>query len=204
MKSASSARKGVIARRDERSLVIEVGGIGIRVNVPEPCLGRVGKVGERAELLTRLVVREDSLTLFGFSSEAERSMFDSLTGVSGIGPKAAISILSCGGAGDIARMIIEEDVRALVKIPGIGKKTAERIVVELKDRIEIERAPVSTEGAAGRMPAGVFEEAAEALMSLGLSRPAAERAIERIEQDGQTASLPVEDIVKMALRKVPQ
>lgn len=199
-----SSIEGILASKGETSVVIEVGGIGMQVFVPAPCLDRIGRVGERVELFTRLNVREDSLTLFGFSTVAERSLFDSLTGVSGIGPKAALSILSCGEAGDIARMIVEENVRALVKAPGIGRKTAERIVVELKDRLDVECIPATSVHPTGGAEAGALEEASEALMSLGLSRPAAERALERIEGSEDLSDLQVEEIVRLALRKVPR
>ena len=199
-----SSIEGVLVSRDDSSVVIQVGGIGLQVFVPAPCLEKLGRAGEKVELFARLNVREDSLTLFGFSTESERSLFDSLTGVSGIGPKAALSILSCGESGEIARMIMEEDVRALIKVPGIGKKTAERIVVELKDRLEVERLSVSTTARRAAGMDGIMEEAAEALMSIGLSRPAAERALERIEDPEGLSSMAVEDIVRMALRKVPR
>jgi Holliday junction DNA helicase RuvA len=196
-----SSIEGTLAAVRESSVVVETGSFGLEVHVPARAALSLGAVGERVRLSTYLHVREDALVLFGFTSEYDREVFLSLLGVSGIGPKAALAILSAGSAAEVAAMIRGEDVRGLVRIPGIGKKTAERIVVELKDRIELEG------GASG--PAGpiagseTLEEAVAALMSLGLTRSNAEKALDRLQLAGDAGDLSVEEIVKMALRKVP-
>jgi Holliday junction DNA helicase RuvA len=132
-----SSIEGRLAEKRETSVVVETGGFGLEIRVPAPALTGLGPVGERVRLETYLHVREDALTLFGFASAYDRSVFTALLGISGVGPKAALAIMSQDSADALARMIRGEDVRSLVRIPGIGRKTAERIVLELKDRIEV-------------------------------------------------------------------
>jgi len=196
-----SSVEGMLAEKREASVVVETGGFGLEIHVPAPAVARLGPIGERVRLETYLHVREDALTMFGFASGYDRSVFISLLGISGVGPKAALAIMSHDSADVLARMIREEDVGALVRIPGIGKKTAERIVLELKDKIEVDGAAARTEGPGAR--SGMFEEAVAALMSLGLTRSNAERALERVTLEKDAGEYGVEDIVRMALRKVP-
>ena len=192
---------GMLAVRNETSIVVETGGFGLEIRVPAPALAVLGNVGEKVRLSTYLHVREDALTLYGFATEYDRSIFTALLGISGVGPKAALTMMSTGSAAVLAGMIRDENVRALVKIPGIGKKTAERIVLELKDRIEVEGGTAGQAGPAARSE--TLEEAVAALMSLGLTRSNAERALERLDLHGDVSEYQVEDIVRMALRKVP-
>ena len=196
-----SSVEGTLAAVRESSVVVETGGFGLEVHVPAPAALALGAVGERVRLSTYLHVREDALTLFGFASDYDRGVFLALLGVSGVGPKAALAMLSTGSAAEVAGMIRGEDVRGLVRIPGIGKKTAERIVVELKDRIEVVGGAAGPAGPAPRTE--ILEEAVAALMSLGLTRINAEKALDRLSLAGDAGGLPVEEIVKMALRKVP-
>jgi Holliday junction DNA helicase RuvA len=193
--------EGMLAVRNETSIVVETGGFGLEIHVPAPALAVLGNVGEKVRLSTYLHVREDALTLYGFATEYDRSIFTALLGISGVGPKAALTMMSTGSAAVLAGMIRDENVRALVKIPGIGKKTAERIVLELKDRIEVEGGAAGQAGPAARSE--TLEEAVAALMSLGLTRSNAERALERLDLHGDVSEYKVEDIVRMTLRKVP-
>lgn len=193
--------EGMLAVRNETSIVVETGGFGLEIHVPAPALAVLGTVGEKVRLSTYLHVREDALTLYGFATEYDRSIFTALLGISGVGPKAALTMMSTSSAAVLAGMIRDENVRALVKIPGIGKKTAERIVLELKDRIEVEGGAAGQAGPAARSE--TLEEAVAALMSLGLTRSNAERALERLDLHGDVSEYQVEDIVRMALRKVP-
>jgi Holliday junction DNA helicase RuvA len=196
-----SSIEGTLAARTGTGVVVETGGFGLEVNVPLPALAALGSIGERVRLSTYLHVREDALTLFGFASEYDRGIFIALLGVSGVGPKAALAMLSQGSAAELAAMIRGEDVRSLVKVPGIGRKTAERIVLELKDKIEVAGDPRVPSGPAARPE--TLEEAVAALMSIGLTRSNAEKALERVEFDGDPSACAVEDIVRMALRRVP-
>jgi Holliday junction DNA helicase RuvA len=196
-----SSIEGILAGRTGTSVVVETGGFGLELHVPAPALAALGSIGGKVRLSTYLHVREDALTLFGFASEYDRGIFIALLGVSGVGPKAALTIMSQGSASDLAVMIRGEDVRALVKIPGIGKKTAERIVLELKDKIEVSGETAGQAGPAA--PPETLEEAVAALMSIGLTRGNAEKALDRVDFEGDAAHYSVEDIVRMALRKVP-
>ena len=196
-----SSVEGILAGRTAAGVIIETGGFGLEIFVPAPVVTRLGNIGDKVRLSTYLHVREDALTLFGFAAEYDRGVFTALLGVSGVGPKAALTMMSIDNASDLAGMIRNEDVRSLVKIPGIGKKTAERIILELKDKIE-----VSGKGAGPARPSDrpeTLEEAAAALMSIGLTRSNAEKALERVDFEGDTSGYSVEDIVRMALRKVP-
>ena len=196
-----SSVEGILAGRTQAGVILETGGFGLEIFVPAPALAGLGNIGEKVKFSTYLHVREDALTLFGFSTAYDRGVFLALLGVSGVGPKAALAMMSLDSAAVLAGMIRNEDVSALVKIPGIGKKTAERIVLELKDKIEL-----SGEAAGPARPASrpeALEEAAAALMSIGLTRSNAEKALERIDFNGDAAGYSVEDIVRMALRKVP-
>ena len=196
-----SSVEGILAARKETSVVVETGGFGLEMHVPAPALAVLGNVGEKVRLSTYLHVREDALTLYGFATEYDRGVFIALLGVSGVGPKAALAMMSQDSAAVLAGKIRDENVRALVQIPGIGKKTAERIVLELKDRIEVEGGAASPVGPAAHSE--TLEEVVAALMSLGLTRNNAEKALERIDLEGDASGYQVEDIVKMALRKVP-
>lgn len=196
-----SSVEGILAGRKETSVVVETGGFGLEIHVPAPALAVLGNVGEKVRLSTYLHVREDALTLYGFATEYDRGVFTALLGISGIGPKAALAMMSQDSAAVLAGMIRDENVPALVKIPGIGKKTAERIILELKDKIEVEGVAACPVGPAARSE--ILEEAVAALMSLGLARGSAEKALERIDLEDDASGYEVEDIVRMALRKVP-
>ncbi len=196
-----SSVEGILAGRSETGVVVETGGFGLEIHVPATTLAVLGKIGEKVRLSTYLHVREDALTLFGFATEYDRSVFMALLGVSGVGPKAALAMMSAGSAAVLAGMIRGEDVPSLVRIPGIGKKTAERIILELKDKIEVSGESAGPAGPAARPE--TLEEAAAALMSIGLTRNNAEKALERVDFEGDAADYTVEDIVRMALRKVP-
>jgi len=196
-----SSIEGILAGRGETSIVIETGGFGLEIFVPAPALSVTGDIGDRVRLSTYLHVREDALTLFGFATEYDRGVFIALLGVSGVGPKAALAMMSQGSASALAGMIRDGDVSSLVRMPGIGRKTAERIILELKDKIE-----VSSEAAGPRRHSArteTIEEAMAALMSIGLTRSNAEKALERVDLEGGASGYSVEDIVRMALRKVP-
>lgn len=195
-----STVEGRLAGTTPSGVIVDVGGIGLEVHVPAPTAASLGAVGERVRLFTHLHVREDALTLYGFASEYDRTVFLELIGVSGVGPRVALTMLSEGGAADLARLIREENVRALVMLPGIGRKTAERLVVELKDRLE----PSEEEAPRRRAEAApVCDEAVAALMSLGLTRANAERALDRIAFERDPSTYSVEEIVRLALRAVP-
>ncbi len=192
--------EGIVKAKEGNRILVDVSGVGYEVFVPIRVMEKVGGEGEVARLETYLHVREDALTLYGFLDGSEKRLFLSLLGVSGVGPKVALAILSVCEAAELARSIHEGDTRRLVTLPGIGKKTAERIVLELRDKIDMERY------LPGGAPAGVerriFDEAVSALVVLGLSPANAARALERLDLEELGESPRVEDVVREALKKV--
>ena len=185
--------KGVLTYAQENTVVVEAGGIGYELFVSDQAAQRLGNIGDECKVYCYLNVKEDEMSLYGFADVSEKDIFLKLINVSGIGCKMAISILSSGSVTDIVSAIAMADVAKLSKIKGIGKKTAERIVVELRDKIAPSAqsffTPVQTAGAAN-------SEATEALMSLGFTRQEALAAIARVEQKGMTT----EEIVLAALK----
>lgn len=192
---------GTLAERHPTHLVVDVGGVGFLVLVPLSTYERSGPVGQPITLLTHLNVREDALQLFGFMTGGERDLFGLLISVSGVGPQVAQKVLSGVSVNDFKRFVSAGDGRRLMAIPGIGKKTAERLVLELRDRV----GEVRSEGEAGTPSAGVgatgpAQEAILALVALGASPGAAERAVGAVL--GEERDLTVEQTIKRALRKV--
>src|SRR5512139_3474701 len=125
--------RGEIIQAEEHALIVEVAGVGLRVFVPAPLLGRM-KVGEGISLYTHLVVREDALTLYGFESQAERELFTLLLGVDGVGPKVSLAVLSTLSLDAVQHAVMAEQSEVLGRVPGVGKKTAQKIVLYLHDR----------------------------------------------------------------------
>lgn len=192
---------GTLAEKSPTHLVVDVGGVGFFVQVPLSTYERAGQVGQPIKLLTYLNVREDALQLFGFLTEGERDLFGLLISVNGVGPQLAQKVLSGVPVNDFKRFVAAGDGRRLTAIPGVGKKTAERLVVELRDRIgevrgveEIGRQP------GGHEPAGRTREAVLALVALGATQTSAEKAVAAVLDEG--GDLPVEQIIKRALRKI--
>ena len=128
---------GRIAAKTDQSLIIQVDGIGLEVSVPAPLIDRSGAVGEMIELFTRLVVRETDLSLYGFTSLGERELFDTLVALNGVGPRTALAVLSTFSPETLQAAISRDDVAALTRVPGIGGKTARRMVLDLKDKLGV-------------------------------------------------------------------
>jgi len=189
--------KGEVASTDKDCVVIDVGGIGYRVYTSAQSMLNI-RSGMAVKLYCQLVVREDSHTLYGFVTPEERQMFLRLTGVSGIGPKVALSILSAMKVSDLAAAIITSDERAFSKVPGVGKKTAQRIIIDLAEKIATKE--IVGDGAGEPLPggAGVEAEAIAALVSLGYNRTEATKAVGSVKNLGDTT----EDIILLALRRM--
>jgi Holliday junction DNA helicase RuvA len=182
--------RGVVEERGTDWLIVGVGGVGVRVLAPVTTVSALAAPGREISLYTHLHLREDSLTLFGFATAEELQVFQMLIGVAGVGPKAALAILSAMGIDDLAGAVAASDVERLRRIPGIGQKTASRLVLELKNRLE---AP-----AEAAIPAsGGDEEVVSALVSLGYSQAEAAAAAAGVTND---ASLTVEDKIRRALQ----
>lgn len=161
--------RGRIASKTPPQLTVDVGGLGYELEAPMSTFFHLPPVGEEVRLLTHLVVREDAHVLYGFATEAERRLFRSLIKVSGVGPKIALALLSGISVTAFAECIVREDIAALTRIPGVGRKTAERLIVEMRDRLAVPEALAGT--SANSAAASAESEAYGALVALGY-RPA--------------------------------
>ncbi len=190
---------GVLAFKSPPHLLLEVGGVGYEVEAPMSTFYTLPAVGERTRLLTHLVVREDAHTLYGFATAEERTLFRNLLKVSGVGPRIALAILSGGTATTFAQAVRERDAAALTRIPGVGRKIAERLIVEMRDRLEqAGAAPADAMAAALGASAGAETEAYGALVSLGYKPAEATRLLKGIGADGVTLS--TEELIRRALQ----
>ena len=196
---------GELALRDINTCVIDCGGVGYKLTISTiTSESLASKLGQKVKLFTHLAVREDGVEMFGFGSNEERHTFNLLTAVSGIGPKAAMSILSVMTPDRLAMAVCTEDIKSISKAPNIGAKTAARIVLELKDKIakEMPMASASVKDTAGavstaRMSTGNLAEATEALMVLGYDRSTVIKALSGIDP-----TLDVGSIIRVALKKL--
>ena len=192
---------GTVAHTAPFLAVIDCGGVGYACRTTNNTLARLKK-GERARLYTHLNVREDAMELYGFYSESELNCFQMLIGVSGVGPKAALSILSAATPESLAMSIITGDEKALTVAQGIGKKIAQRIILELKDKLAKGQLSADGESYGGTgvtvIPENKSSEAAAALAVLGYSQSEIGVALKGIDMD----ALPLEDIIKQALKKM--
>ncbi|MDQ7793913.1 MAG: Holliday junction branch migration protein RuvA [bacterium] len=192
--------RGTVAALDASMVVLDVGGVGYRVTVPATTRARLPAVGEAATIHTYLHLREDGLELFGFGQPEEVRLFETLLKVTGIGPRLALNVLSALSPRDFLEALLFEDLAALTRVPGIGRKTAQRLVLELKERLAGMgpadlQAPVRT-GSPARDAAA---EAMEALVALGYSRLEAGRALDRAVRDlGDGAGAPA--LLKASLK----
>jgi len=191
--------KGRLIDKSPTRVLLDVHGVGYDIQIPLSTFEKLGAVGEEAALLTHLHVREEALTLFGFATTAEKQLFQLLIGVSGIGPKTAQGVLSGCSVDTFRQQVQRGEATALTAIPGVGKKTAERIILELKDKVGgLPEAQVGALGLAGEV--NIQEQALQALISLGYARAAAQKAVERAARENP--GLVVEDLIKRALRYI--
>lgn len=181
---------GQISHIEDNALIIEVGGVGLRVFVPAPLRTR-SKAGEMLFLFTHLQVREDALTLYGFESQADRDLFNTLLGVDGVGPKVALSVLSSMTLDAIQRAIFADEGELLSKVPGVGKKTAQKMALHLKDKLK----PTDALSKLGSLTY-YDSEVLAALTALGYSVVEAQAAIQSLPKDAPTD---VEDRLRLAL-----
>jgi len=184
---------GVLAEKSPPRLLLDVGGVGYDIEAPMSTFYDLPPLGERVRLLIHQVVREDALLLYGFGSPAERTLFRHLLKVSGVGPRIALAILSGVSIDVFAQLVHAQDVAALTKIPGVGRKTAERLLVEMRDRLQEPLTPIADSGA----PAGTPEsEALHALVALGYKPVEATRLIKSVAGDSRST----EDLIRSALQ----
>ncbi len=188
--------EGRVAEKRQGELVIEAGGVGYQLVCSANTVGAAPAAGEKFRCFTHLSVREDAMELFGFATREERSMFLKLCGISGIGPRTALGILSVLPLRDLTLAIAMGDEAALARAPGIGKKTAQRIVLELKDKMDPGDVPTSAQASPVAMELGAQQEAVQALLALGYSSAEAARAINQVRDQGQNTN----QLIVLALR----
>ena len=189
--------KGILLEKQPPNLLIDVQGVGYEVEAPMTTFYNLPEIDQEVRLFTHMVVREDAQLLFGFYSEEERQMFRTLIKVNGVGPKMAIAILSSIEAQEFANSIHEGDAARLVKLPGIGKKTAERLIVEMRDKLDNWEIKLATTGTSTIQSASSIEnDATSALVSLGYKPQEASRLISNLQIEGLSS----EEIIRLALK----
>ncbi|AKP73467.1 Holliday junction ATP-dependent DNA helicase RuvA [Piscirickettsia salmonis] len=183
-------------------LMIDVGGVGYEVFVPASILTRCGEVGQRVTLYTHLIIREDAHSLYGFEERSAKALFRVLLKANGVGPKLAMVILSTMGVSDFIQAVTLQDVAALTRLPGVGKKTAERLVIELKDKLSqfdyLDRAIKinSIDESRITLTVPVLSDAISALVALGYKDPEAAKMATMVYKEGLTC----EDVIRLALK----
>jgi Holliday junction DNA helicase RuvA len=185
--------RGKIQAKAPPQLMVDVGGVGYELEAPMSTFFHLPAIGQEVSLLTHLVVREDAQLLYGFGTSDERRLFRALLKVSGVGPKIALALLSGISVEAFAQCIVNHDVAALVRVPGIGRKTAERLFVEMRDRIGTLEGPP---GMAGRAEASPETEALSALIGLGYKAAEAARLLKVVEPGTHTT----EELIRRALQ----
>ena len=188
--------KGKLIESGENYVVVESGNIGYELNVSANTAAELSAAEGEVKIYCFLSVREDDMSLFGFATKQEKSMFIKLVSVSGVGPKLALTVLSGMTAGQFAAAVVKGDVTALSKTKGVGKKTAERIVLELKDKVNKDYTSEETVSAVKTDVTEVDEEAVLALMTLGYNRHEASEAVKRVQKDGMS----LEQLIFTALK----
>ena len=188
--------QGVLLRKEPPALMLDVGGVGYELEAPMTTFYELPAVGERVTLYTHLVVREDAHLLYGFVREAQRRLFRELLKVNGVGPRVALAVLSGLSDEEFSRCVAQEDIARLTKVPGIGRKTAERLVIELRDKLPKD-IPLPASTAAGpAAPGDPVSEAVSALVALGYKPNEASRAV----RGASTKGLSAEEIIRQALK----
>lgn len=188
--------RGVLLRKNPQELLLDVGGVGYRVLVPISTFCRLGELGAQAQLQIHTHVREDQLVLYGFATATEQELFEKLIAVSGVGPKLALGVLSGIEADDLVHAIKANDVARLTRVPGVGKKTAERLILELKDKI----GALSTAASEPAPPSPKRADLLSALANLGYSAAEADRAAAEVLRAQPEA--PLGDLLRAALRVI--
>jgi Holliday junction DNA helicase RuvA len=183
---------GILVEKNFPQVIVSANGVGYEIDVPMSTFYPLPRTGEEVTLLTHLVVREDAHLLYGFLTANERGTFRQLLRISGVGPKVALSVLSGMSVEDLAAAVSNEDAGRLTKIPGIGKKTAERLVLELRDKL-----PKAVTAVRGESGAGASSDVVNALLGLGYNEREAQAAVKALGPD-----LPLADAIRQALKNL--
>jgi Holliday junction DNA helicase RuvA len=189
---------GLVIERDQGQLLLDVGGVGYEVEISLTTYTQVSEIEGPVTVHTHLVVRDDAHLLYGFASTGEREMFRTLIKVNGVGPRMALGILSGLDSASFARAVTGNDVKALTALPGVGKKTAERLIIEMRDKVD--SFDVSGSANLGTMRTNVMEDAESALIGLGYRPQEAARAISRVTDPAED----VESLIRQALKLLMQ
>ena len=197
--------RGTLVHKQPPDILVDVSGVGYEVQVPMTTLFQLPQLGEEVSLVTHFVVREDAQLLYGFIDERDRRLFRQLIKVSGVGPKLALTILSGMDSSSFARCVQRDDISSLVALPGVGKKTAERLLVDMRDKLKdwlgSDEAQVSlVTGGEARVPAvNTVADAEGALIALGYKPQEASRMVAAVNDDSVASS---EDLIRRALKSV--
>lgn len=198
--------KGEVADMTAGSVILDVNGVGYEVLVPEQLLSMLEGIGQSLKLYTYMQVREDAVVLFGFLTRDDLQMFRMLIGVNGVGPKAGLGIMSALGADDLRFAILADDAKKIAKTPGIGAKTAQKIILDLKDKLDLEEAfekKLASDKFSSEVSAAagsdVVQDAVQALVALGYGSTEALKVVRSVKP---TDDMDVEDILKEALRRM--
>lgn len=196
--------RGILLEKQAPSLLVEVSGISYELEAPMTTFYELPATGNEVILHTHLLVREDAQLLYGFASQQERLLFRTLIKVSGVGAKLALALLSGMSAEEFAQTVQHNDVARLTRVPGIGKKTAERLIIEMRDRLKTWAQPDEGSGAVATTPIGDFmhadpvKDAISALIALGYKPPEASRMVNALDATGMQS----EDIIRQALKSI--
>jgi len=190
---------GTLIHKQPPLLVIDIAGVGYEVEAPLTVFDALPKTGQPVVILTHLAIKDDSHTLYGFSSEEQRTLFRQLLKISGIGAKLALTILSGVSGDELARYVADNDIASLTRLPGIGKKTAERIVMELRDKLDVIPATAgSAPGGSALFAGDASKEAAHALRALGYKPQEVSRMVRQAAEPEMSA----EEIIRRALKSM--
>ncbi len=188
---------GKLIAKAPPDICVDVQGVGYELQVPMNTYYQLPEIDHGVMLFTHLVVREDAQLLYGFIDEQQRTLFRALIKISGVGPKLALAILSGMNAGEFVRVVTHDDAAALERLPGIGKKTAERLIIEMRDKLK--NWEIADDGATGQHPAAAgrraLEEAESALIALGYKQKEAQRAIKSVAQEDMSS----QNLIRQAL-----
>jgi Holliday junction DNA helicase RuvA len=197
--------RGTLAAKQPPDILVEVGGVGYELQVPMTTLFQLPALGEEVSLVTHFVVREDAQLLYGFIDERDRSLFRQLIRVSGVGPKLGLTILSGMDSASFARCVQRDDISSLVALPGVGKKTAERLLVEMRDKLkdwfsQPDAGASALAGGAALPPiTDIVSDAEGALVALGYKPQEASRAVSAVNEDSVQSS---EELIRRALKSM--
>lgn len=194
---------GIIISKQAPDLLLEVNGVGYELQAPLTTFLHLPQIGEKASLPTHLSVREDAQVLYGFSDEAQKALFRSLIKTNGVGPKLALGILSGMNVDEFVRCVSEQNVTALIKLPGVGKKTAERLIIEMQDRLKQEITQLDVQSSAGLDAKSVIsknqvlQEAEQALIALGYRPQEATKMVNKVDSSLDNT----EEVIRLALKQ---